>query len=163
MMTEDHSIWHSVYCGMRPLVPTTSSSPHSCGLSVSDLRQKVVTGCHLDQRWCRQDQTPTKSETTSWHPRTLEAKLLPGGEWVLSLRTNGELHIQRPGEPTSAFVVPGPDVEFEYVKMRWFPSEDGNRSNLVTLVMSSWDKRYVNTSGILLILQTIQDDLVCSG
>ena len=66
-------------------------------------------------------------------------------------------------EPTSAFVVLGPDVEFEYVKMRWFPSEDGNKSNLVTLVMSSWDKRYVNTSGILLILQTIRDDFVCSG
>jgi hypothetical protein len=162
-MTEDRSIWHSVYHGMLSLMPTDSTSPHSCELPAGDLRQMVVAACRLDRRWCRPDQTPTKSETTSWHPHTLQVKLLPGGKWVLSLRTNGALHIQRPGEPTSAFVVPGPDVEFEYVSMEWFPSEGDNRSNLMTLIMSSWDKRYVDTSGILLILQMIQDDLVYSG
>lgn len=147
VMTEDPSIWHSICRGMHSLMPKNRDSPYS-GLSASDLRQKVITACHLDQRWRRADQTLTKLETTPWHPDILQAKLLAGGEWVLNLRANGELHIQRLGSPTSAFIVPAPNIKFQYIRMEWFPSEDDNKSNLATINMFSWDKQYVNTPGI---------------
>ena len=70
-----------------------STSPPIHELSSCKLRENVVAACHLDQRWRRPQQTPNKLETVPWHSLTVDAKLLAGGKWVLSLRTDGELQL----------------------------------------------------------------------
>ncbi|KDQ61164.1 hypothetical protein JAAARDRAFT_574212 [Jaapia argillacea MUCL 33604] len=92
--TEDRSVWVQTLSAL----PLPYTALRLSSMSLDQLMRCAVTSARLDETWRRQHFTPKTIRYEPSDVSLIHARLLPGGEWIVSLSlglVGGEVHLQR--------------------------------------------------------------------
>jgi hypothetical protein len=90
---EQRPVWHAIN---RDISVPANRWPESLpGVSIEDLRSRALYAHRLDRRWRSSGLVPRVVQTHPCDALTRSVSILHGGEWVLTLASNGSLQLLR--------------------------------------------------------------------